>query len=137
MEGGRPPEAIALPERDLPVIEGFQVRFYGQRCVAVQSGLAKELLLFRARKNEATFVSKVEILTGQPDPEVADFAIHARRRARIACARLIKRTERVRFLLQDTRFDDLKWTECGRRLRLMGSSKSRRGKRWKIVPVQS
>lgn len=99
---------------------GYLVRFKGHKCSAVPTGLAREPLLFRARKNEPVFVAKVG------DKPAAS--------ARLACARLIKRTEKRRFDLLDRKFEDFRATASGSRLK--DGKRTRRGKRWKICPIE-
>ncbi len=110
----------------------FIVRFNGHACAAVKTGLAREPILFRARKGEEIYVQKSPWI-GEGLP--AELEKMGERIARIACARLIKRTEFIKQILRrDLSLEDLKATKSGRRI-LMERTAPRPGKRWKICRV--
>ncbi len=113
----------------------FAVRFNGHLCAAVPCGFARKPVLLRPRRGERIFVvifdhgEEIQVI----HPSLAEA------RARIACARAVKRTEecrrRICWMNRDQR-DEVELIPSVARLMLTGAeAKSRRGKRWKIVPL--
>lgn len=117
------------------------VRFNGHLCAAVPCGFSRKPVLLRARKGEAIFVVPIE--DQGYDPGNGGPAISARdpRIANVACARAVKRTEecrrRILWMNLDQR-EEVQAIPGVARLLISGAeAKSRRGKRWKIVPLSA
>lgn len=114
----------------------YYIRYQGQRCAAVRTGLANEPILFRAREKEEVFTAKAlypNSVEDQDGPkEARKIFIKLCRAANLECARLIKRTKAVRRKLCDQQFEDMRLIDSAQRLALIGSSRSRGGRQWKI-----
>lgn len=108
----------------------YFVRFKGHRCAGVKSGLSRKPILIRARKAESTFESPVVYFESEMSLHEVE---ECRRVARLRCARAIKRTENARRRLQGDHM--LRGTPVVERL-LRDSVSTRRGKRWKICPIE-
>ena len=119
-------------------LTGFMVRFKGHPCTAISTGFCRKPVLFRVRKGEKPMLVEVinfVDLTSVSEDEGKELRALAEQRARIACARAIKRTEECyRRLRGDHFLRGVPSVERLERLFKPGPT-TRKGKRWKICPV--
>lgn len=116
----------------------YQVRFKGHLVAAVKTGFSRKPILFRARAGEQLFIAPVPIFleSERPGSGSEDWE----QLARLECARSIKRTEAAYRKLSGGGDHMLRGVKSVERLIQLMEDRvtpgKRRGKRWKIVPVQ-
>lgn len=110
----------------------YIVRFKGHACAGVRSGLSRKPILLRANKGEEIFESKIPVFVPVDADYPPDYPAIA---ARLDCARAIKRTEAARRRLQGDHL--LRGAPTVERLLRDHAKGKRRGKRWKICPVEN
>lgn len=122
-----PEPAPPPPPISTPTGLALAVRFKGHLCAAVKSAVCRKPILLRRQAAEEPFLVPIEAREGEKD-------LTGERRARVACARAIRRTERARRKLQGDHL--CRGTPTIERL-LRDYAQTRRGKRWKIVAVKT
>lgn len=120
----------------------FGVRFKGHLCAGVKTGFARKPILFRLRDGEEPFRAEISVFLASeaPDPTKPFGPAEWDRLARLECARAIKRTEEAYRKLAGGGNHMLRGVKSVERLiQLLGGGptpRMRRGKRWKIVPLE-